>query len=198
MNSPGSRPHVETVIQGELICRITHPGSDKDRFTIDTVMRVTHGVQFLRETLPDRPDMQVIFLRCMNYGEFSARPYHPGQATDDSTLNCVLALYYDLCRRKSLNATELMVSAHPEIEFADHWVAVTWRKVLDAAHWQGTHFPDTWSDDAILRLLISLRSQGRTQLARRLAAQLNLQEVSSDESISGAQDSANQTSGDGQ
>lgn len=178
--SPSGR--VESFINDELMYLITHPGPRQVEFIIEAIVKVEGGVRFLCESLPSRPNAGLIFYRCNKYGEFSARPYLVGQAADDSTLSCVLGLYYDFCRRNGLNATKVMVRAYPEGERAESWDAVSWRTVLDAAQWQGTRFPDTWTREAILGLMISLRSQRRTHLAAVLAEQLNLPSAAEDRS----------------
>jgi hypothetical protein len=168
------RGRVEFFMHGELMYNITHPTAQQDQFILDAAVKVEGGVRFLCESRADRPNAALILYRCNTYGEFSARPYHLGQAADDSTLQCVLALYYDFCRRNSLNPTKLMLRAYPQGERAEDWDALAWRTALDAAHWHDTRFPQAWTPDAILGLLISLRSQHRTHLAAILAEQLNL------------------------
>jgi len=165
---------VESLVTEVLTYRLTHPATAGDLFILDAMVKVDNGVCFLCDSLRARPSTELVVYQCIEYGEFSARPYLLGQAADRSTLNCVLGLYYDFCRRNSLNATELLVRAYPGHELAKDWDAVAWRTVLDAAQWQGTIFPDTWTEDAIQGLLVSLWDQGRTHLAAVLSLQLNL------------------------
>lgn len=174
-----SRPsgRVDSHMGADLMYRITHPVRADGLFIIDASVKVGNGVRFLCESRSERPSPESIFHRCVQYGEFSARPYLVGQAADDSTLSCVLGLYYDYCRRSGRNATELLVRAYSGGEVPEDWNAIAWRKVLDAAQWHGTTFPGIWTSAAILGLLISLRSQRRTHLAAVLAAALNLPEV---------------------
>jgi hypothetical protein len=177
MNPPNLGAHavrIETRVDGDFCYRITHPARADGPFIIDASVKTGNGVRFLCESRPERPIEALIFHRCVQYGECSARPYLLGQAADDSTLPCVLGLYYDYCRRHGLNATELMMRAYPGGESPEHWDAVEWRKILDAADWQGTTFPDLWTSAAVLGLLISLKSQRRGHLAAVLATALNL------------------------
>src|SRR5262249_39627901 len=143
-------------------------------YIVDSVVKEEQGVRFLCESTPQRPQIELIYHRCLKFGEFSARPYLLGQAADDSTLACVLGLYYDLCRCHALNAAKLMRRAYPGDEAAGQWDAVAWRRVLDVAQWQETRFPNSWTPEAILGLLVSLRSQRRTHLARVLAQRLGM------------------------
>ena len=168
---------VESVVKDDFRYRLTHPATDGGDFIIDAIVKVENGVCYRCESRHERPSPELIVYRCVEYGEFSARPYLLGQAADHSTLNCVLGLYYDFCRRSSLKATELMVRAYPGGEATEEWDALAWRTVLDAAQWQGTTFPETWTKDAILGLLVSLWDQGRTHLAALLSMELNLPSV---------------------
>jgi hypothetical protein len=165
---------VESQTREGLKYRITHPARPNGRFIVDVVVKVDNGVRFLCETWPSRPSEALMYHRCVQYGEFSKRPYTCGQATDDSTQDCVLGLYYDYCRRTSLDATSLLVQAYPGGENAELWSPVTWRRILDAARWQSTEFPDHWSSAAILGLLLSLKGQHRTHLAVALAEAIGL------------------------
>jgi hypothetical protein len=171
---PASLRRVESVMNEDLLYDLTYPQTDGGPFIVDAILKVQHGVRFLCESWPERPIPALITHRCARYGEFSARPYLLGQATDDSTLHCVLGLFYDFCRRHTLDATQLTLRAYPGGEGAAHWDTASWRRVLDLAQWQGTRFPDTWTSQATLGLLLSLRSQGRIHLAQVLAEQLNL------------------------
>jgi hypothetical protein len=168
---------VESRTLSELKYRITHPARPNGRFIIDAVIQVGNGVRFLCDTWPTRPSETLIYHRCAHYGEFSKRPYVCGQATDDSTQDCVLALYYDYCRRQSLDATRLLVQAYPGGESAEQWSPVTWRRILDGAQWHGTEFPDVWTSAAILDLLVSLKGQQRSHLAVALAEAIGLRNV---------------------
>jgi hypothetical protein len=168
---------VESHTLGDLKYRITHPVRPDGRFIIDAVLKVGDGVRFLCETWPNRPSEPLIYHRCVQYGEFSKRPYVCGQATDDSTQDCVLALYYDYCRRQSLDATSLLVQAYPGGESAERWSPVAWRRILDAAKWHRTEFPDLWTSAPTLDLLQSLKDQHRSHLAVALAEAIGLRTV---------------------
>lgn len=179
MNFPTSRGsfgRVESRTLDELKYRITHPARPNGRFIVEAIIKVENGVRFLCETWPNRPSEVLLYHRCAQYGEFSKRPYLCAQATDDSTQDCVLALYYDYCRRSSLDATQLMVEAYPGGESADQWSAVTWRRILDGAEWQRTQFPETWTNPVILGLLLSLKGQRRAHLASALARAIDLRD----------------------
>jgi hypothetical protein len=147
---------------------IRHPAEAGGKCLIDAVLKVPGGVLYLCGTWPELPSATMIVDLCLEYGQFSARPYRLAQRTDASTEICVMALFYDFCRRKSINATDLLVKAFPQSEAADHWDPVTWRKVLDAADWQGTIFPTAWGDDAVIGLFMSLIDQKRQRVAERL------------------------------
>src|SRR5258707_9144264 len=108
---------------------------------------------------------------CLQHGKFWAGPYVLGQATDNSTYMCVMALFYDFCRRSGLDGTELLVKAYPLSEMADQWDAVTWSRVLYGAEWQGTIFPTAWTNDAAIGLFLSLIDQKRQRAPARLGLQ---------------------------
>jgi hypothetical protein len=180
MNPPEFRPYsgrVETRTLHDLKYRITHSARADGVFIIDAAIRLHNGVRFLCESWPSRPSEALLFHRCLQYGEFSARPYLIGQAADDSTLECVLALYYDCCRRTGIDATELMVRSYPGGEGAEDWTDVDWRKILDASEWHGTVFPASWGTDELIGLLMSLTSQKRVQLAAKLEQAIALRNL---------------------
>jgi hypothetical protein len=168
---------VESQTREGLKFRITHPARLNGRFIIDVIVKLDNGVRFLCETWPSRPSDALMYHRCVQYGEFSRRPYACGQATDDSTQDCVLALYYDCCRRRCLDATSLLMQAYPGAESAEQWSPVTWRRILDAAKWHRTEFPDIWASKPTLDLLQSLKDQHRSHLAVALAEAIGLRTV---------------------
>jgi len=177
MTTPPSRTsfgQVESHTSDILKYRITHPSKGNGRFIIDSIIKVESGVRFLCETWPTRPPELLIVHRCAQHGEFSKRPFSCSQPTDDSTQDCVLALYYDYCRRSKLDASQLMATAYPGGENAEDWTPLRWRRVLESAQWHGTTFPEIWSDGDILLLLFSLKGQKRLHLANTLAHVLGL------------------------
>jgi hypothetical protein len=180
MNSRQFSPHsgrTECNTTQWLSYRLMHPAEAEGPFVIDAVLKVHDGIRHFYGPWPERPSDERMVLLCLRFGEFSARPYSAGQAADESTHVCVLALFYDLCRRKGLDATALMVQAYPGNETTDRWSDVTWRQYLDAADWQRTIFPTTWTEDAVIGLLMSLNGQQRQPLGTRLEQEMQARAV---------------------
>jgi hypothetical protein len=180
MTTPPSRNsfgQVESHTSEALKYRITHPAKRNGLFIIDSIIKVESGVRFLCETWPSRPPETLIVHRCAQHGEFSKRPFVCSQPTDDSTVKCVLALYYDYCRRSKLDAAQLMATAYPGGESVEDWSPLRWRRILESAQWHGTSFPKPWSTGETLGLLLALKGQKLLHLAKTLAYALNLRHV---------------------
>jgi hypothetical protein len=156
--------HTSTCLQ---YC-ITAPVRSNGKFVLEAMVKVPEGVRFLCELRSERPHVTELMRHCLDNGQFSARPYLLGQATDDSTADCVMALYEDCCRRHGLDATELLVRTYPGWETTEAWSADAWKRVRELAEWQETTFPVEWTTDCLIGLLMSLNGQHRTQLARTL------------------------------
>ena len=142
------------------------------RFVVEALVKVPGGVRFLTELRQEPPEAHELIRRCLENGEFSARPYLLGQTTDDSTADCVMALYEDCCRRRGLDPSELLVRTYPGWEKRDAWLAATWTRIRDSAQWQETTFPAEWTSDCLIGLLMSLTGQHRPELATILASVL--------------------------
>lgn len=147
---------------------VTEPIWSNGKFVLEVIVKVPEGVRFLCELRSEHPQVPELIRRCLDHGQFSARPYLLGQATDDSTADCVMALYEDCCRRHGLDATELLVRAYPGWETTEVWSAEAWKRVRASAEWQETTFPVEWTTDCLIGLLISLHGQHRKQLAHAL------------------------------
>ena len=145
---------------------VTYPAEAGGKFLIDALLKTHGGVHHLCATSPDFPGEELLTHLCLLHGKFSARPYVVGQPTDNSTYVCVMALFYDFCRRSGLDGTELLVKAYPLSETAGQWDEVTWRRVLDGAEWQGMIFPSVWTNDALIGLFLSLIDQKRQRPER--------------------------------
>jgi hypothetical protein len=177
MTPPPSRFYfgqVETLTSDVVKYHITHPAKRNGLFIIDSIIKVESGVRFLCEPWRTRPSEALIVHRCAQHGEFSKRPYTCTQPTDDSTQDCVLALYYDYCRRSNLDASQLMAAAYPGGEIIEDWPPLRWRRLLESAQWHGTIFPSTWTSAEGLGLLLALKGQKRLHLAKALAHAINL------------------------
>jgi hypothetical protein len=144
------------------------------RFIYDVVLKVENGVKFLCELWPECPSADLMALRCSQYGSFSPRPYVAGQMTDDSTPDCVLALYHHYCRSSAIDPTALLVRTYPGWETPQKWTDEVWGRVLRSANWHGTAVPETWTGDGIIGLLLSLTTQGRRALAETLTQEVLL------------------------
>jgi hypothetical protein len=177
MTTPNRFGRVETRTRDDLKYRITHPALPSGQFIVEVILRVEGGVRFLCESWGTRPTELLMTHRCVQYGEFSRRPYTPAQLPDDSTQECVLALYYDYCRRSNLDASQLMAKAYPGGESAEDWSALRWRRILESAEWHQTRFPETWTTAAVLGLLLSLKGQKRLHLATTLAETIGLRNI---------------------
>lgn len=145
----------------------------RHRFVVEALVKVPGGVRFLCELRREPPEVHELIRRCLEHGEFSARPYLLGQTTNDSTADCVMALYEDCCRRRGLNATELLARTYPGWEQREAWPADTWKRIRVSAQWQETTFPVEWTSDCVIGLLMSLTGQHRPQLANTLASELS-------------------------
>ena len=168
---------VEERTRDDLKYRIVHPALPSGEFIVEVILRVEGGVRFLCEAWKTRPTELLMIHRCVKYGEFSRRPYATAQPTDDSTQECVLALYYDYCRRSKLDASHLMAKAYPGGESVEDWSALRWRRILESAQWHQTKFPEGWTTAEVLGLLLSLKGQRRLHLATTLAETIGLRKV---------------------
>jgi hypothetical protein len=156
----------------DLIYCIIFPTRPGGSFVIEASLKVPHGVRLFNDRWPERPSEAVLRHLCLQFGDFSPRPYSVGQAADASTRPCAMALYHDCCRRLGLDATELLVRTYPDAENPEAWTPLAWRLILEAATWQGTDFPFEWTPEAIFGLLLSLAGEGRELLAMTLAAEI--------------------------
>lgn len=147
---------------------VTEPIWSNGKFVLEVIVKVPEGVRFLCELRSERPQAPELIPYCLENGRFSARPYLLGQATDDSTADCVTALFEDCCRRHRLDPTELLVRTYPGWEKTEVWSADTWKRIRESAEWQETTFPVEWTTDCLIGLLMSLNGQHRRQLASAL------------------------------
>ena len=96
-----------------------------------------------------RPTSQSLFFDTYSRGTFSGRPFLVGSPSDASTDSCVLALLDDLCRRRRLDAADLIRRAGlsgPRYSRAD---------LAEARHqadWEYTTFPHRWTSSKISAL----------------------------------------------
>jgi hypothetical protein len=158
----------------DLKCSVHSSAAGDGRFVYDAVLKVENGVKFLCELWPERPSEALMADRCAQHGTFSPRPYRAGQMTDDSTPDCVLALYYHYCRSSAIDATALLVRTYPGWETPDKWTDAAWRTVLESADWHGTAVPSRWTGDGVIGLLLSLATQGHRELAETLTREILL------------------------
>jgi hypothetical protein len=155
-------------ISGSLRYRMIAPRWTGAQYIAFATVKVPGGVRFLTCSWWMAPDETLLIARCLRDGQLSMRPYVVGQATDDSTIDCVMALYHDLCVSYGLDATDLLLRSDPAWARRERWAQYDWDRFRRIADFEGTLFPLTWTDDAILGLMMSLENQGLPALATSL------------------------------
>ena len=147
-------------------------------FIYEAAIKVPGGIVFLCERWHERPTESMMAERCARFGLFSRRPYYAGQATDDSTIDCVFALYYAYCQSLGVNPTELLARTYPGWETPEKWDGKLWGFILEASRWHGTPIPDAWETDTAIGLVMSLCGQHRAELAETLTQEILLRGTS--------------------
>jgi len=100
-----------------------------------------------------RPASQSLFFDTYCRGIFSCRPFVVGLPWDPSTDSCVLALLDDLCRRRRLDAADLIRRAgvsSPGYSRADL------AEARHQAEWEYTDFPHRWTSSKVSALCRTL------------------------------------------
>jgi hypothetical protein len=143
-------------------------------FIYSVTLKIDNGVKFWCEFWHEQPSEALMAQRCSQFGQFSMRPYLAGQVTDESTSDCVLALYYNYCRSASIDPTALLARTYPGWETAEEWTDSAWRSLLVSAAWHRTTIPAQWAVDGVIGLLLSLTTQGRRALAETLTQEILL------------------------
>ena len=164
----------ETTVLPDLRFTVHFPVPDDNRYLTEAAIKVKAGVKYITQFWFDRPTEQQIARECSQHGHFSPRPFHLGIPTDESTFECVLALFYQFCCAFEIDATAVLVKAYPDRESAHKWTKVAWERVVDCAKWHGTIVPDEWRSTDIQALLACISSQGHLDLAEVLAQELCL------------------------
>lgn len=143
------------------------------RLLYRAALKAEGGVLYFCELWDEAPGDQLMAQRCAQFGVLSRRPYLAGQTTDDSTGDCVWALYHSCCRSIRVDPTALLTRTYPGWESPDDWTETAWQSVLDSAQWQGITVPSR-TTDGVIGLLMSLCGQGRRQLAESLTQEIVL------------------------
>ena len=176
MDAPDTRSAIRrdclSWTRSELKYTLYFPANDEESFIFTAILKVPNGVKFICEPWKDRPNEHMIAVRCAAHGQFSPRPYWAGQETDDSTLDCVLALFHSYCGGSGVDPTRLIARAYPGMEVDEKWSPDGWRQTLDAAEWHGTSIPKEWTISSVIGLIASLRHQKLTALAQALADEI--------------------------
>jgi len=144
------------------------------RLLYHAALKADGGILHLSELWHERPSAALMAQRCAQFGQLSRRPYLAGQITDESTSDCVWALYCVYCRSIALDPTALLMRTYPGWETAEKWTESDWSSVLESAQWHGTTLPSVWSTDTVLGLLMSLCGQSRRHLAESLTQEIVL------------------------
>jgi len=106
------------------------------------------------------------------FGLASHRPYSPGQACDGTISACVIALFTDFCKKRSVNPVKIWNKAYPEER-----PKLTKRELAETksfAEWQGVQYPKQWDAINVESLFESLHHANYHQLATTVAEELGI------------------------
>jgi len=109
---------------------------------------VYHLVYEVIETV-DQEELKELLRKIDEIGVFSPRPYKLRQPCDGSIDYCVIALFFDFCKRKRINWKELYRKAYPD-DYIDEIF------IKEMAEWQGVEYPKIWNEKAFDGLIESL------------------------------------------
>lgn len=130
-------------------------GQDKRNreWIYEVTVKVPGGVRHLVYRQKRRPTEAACIECALQHGNFSTRPYQPGQACDGSIDSVALTLYFRFCEANQIDALALLRTAYPE---ENDWDKATRAKILARGEWEGVAVPEKWDEAAIAGTLESL------------------------------------------
>ena len=134
-------------------------------FVFEGFLKVVGGVKHVVNRFDNNPTMEEMLSLLESRGLVSPRPYQPGQFCDGSITSCVMALFYDFCKRYGLNAAGVHATAYPdraEPNWEEQYLTMSF------ADWQGVAYPRIWTLEHFVRLLDSLNAVNRHSLSNEL------------------------------
>lgn len=130
---------------------------------VQVFVRVSGGVYHLVARYSgEQPSLDFLRHEARRRSCLSKRPYRLGQSCDGSIEACVMALFFNFCAMRNVDAAELRRAARPNRpELTAQEIAA----IKEQADWEGTDYPRTWDDNAMRGLVESLHAINAHALA---------------------------------
>jgi hypothetical protein len=127
---------------------LTYDITNKE-YLFECYLKVDGGLKHTVQRTRKKPKTEEI-LNCTNSMDYiSPRPYKLAQPCDGSIGSPVISLFVDFCKKKNLNAFELLKKAYPDETFE--------LEINDKlGKWEGVELPDNWNKREFDGLLESL------------------------------------------